>query len=184
MAQPAEGARTISGKAPPWPKKGACVGFDFRGVSGLPHRDIPRLCRDTGPPSLAGFVFLDLVAPYISTGRITPGSTRVPLLPIRVQRAIVSASGPRGEGASQVNAKMPPKIASHLLFFAPECWGELKRFSELCLGTYAFSGREQRALAGVGQHFEKADTFRRIAEVVLIALMYGIGRRFLPPLPS
>jgi hypothetical protein len=59
---------------------------------------------------------------------------------------------------------MPRKIASHLLFFAPEYWGELERFSKLCSGTYAFSGREQRALAGVGQHFEKAVTFRRIAE--------------------
>jgi hypothetical protein len=57
-----------------------------------------------------------------------------------------------------------PKIASHLLFFAPEIWGELERFSHLYSGTYAFSAREQRALAGIGQHFEKAVTFRRIAE--------------------
>jgi hypothetical protein len=30
-------ARTISGKAPLLPQIGACVGFDFRGVSGLRH---------------------------------------------------------------------------------------------------------------------------------------------------
>jgi hypothetical protein len=68
----------------------------------------------------------------------------------------------RGSGQREM-----PKVASHLLFFAPEHWGELDRFSHLCSGTYTFSGREQRALAGVGQHFEKAVTFRRIAEWIL-----------------
>ena len=54
-------ARTISGKAPPLPKKGLVSDRDFRGVSGLPRSlDIPRPCRDTGPPHKAGFVFLGL----------------------------------------------------------------------------------------------------------------------------
>ena len=51
---------------------------------------------------------------------------------------------------------MPPKIADALLFFAPELWGEVERFSHLCSRTYAFDDRAQRALAGVRQHFEKA----------------------------
>ena len=59
-----------------------------------------------------------------------------------------------------------PKIAPALRFFAPEYWCELERFSNLCKETHAFSGREQRALAGVGQHFEKAAMFRRIAEQI------------------
>ncbi len=59
---------------------------------------------------------------------------------------------------------MSPKVATALLFFAPERWGEVERFSHLCSETYAFSAREQRALAGVRQHFEKAATFRRLAE--------------------
>jgi hypothetical protein len=56
------------------------------------------------------------------------------------------------------------KFASARLFFAPEDWGEVERFSNLCSGTYAFTGLEQRALAGVRQHIEKAVTFRRVAK--------------------
>lgn len=56
------------------------------------------------------------------------------------------------------------KFASALLFFVPEDWGEVERFSNLCSGTYAFTGLEQRALAGVRQHIEKAVTFRRVAK--------------------
>ena len=65
------------------PQKGACVGSNFRGVSRLPHHDIPRPCRDTGPPHKAGFVF--------SGARIAPSarncaSAKLADLPRRVQR--------------------------------------------------------------------------------------------------
>jgi len=59
---------------------------------------------------------------------------------------------------------MDPKIADVLLFFAPELWGEVERFSNLCSETYKFDEREKRALSGVQQHFAKAVTFRRLAE--------------------
>ncbi len=59
---------------------------------------------------------------------------------------------------------MPPRIADALLFFAPERWGEVERFSKLYGETYKFDARATRALAGVTQHFEKAYTFRRLAE--------------------
>jgi len=61
---------------------------------------------------------------------------------------------------------MPPRIADALLFFAPEHWGEVERFSHLCSGTYAFDERGQRALAGVKQHFEKAGIFRGLAATI------------------
>ncbi len=57
-----------------------------------------------------------------------------------------------------------PKIADALLFFAPELWGEVERFSNLCSETYKFDERGKRALSGVQQHFAKAVTFRRLAE--------------------
>jgi hypothetical protein len=57
---PPEGARTISGKAPPQPKKGLVSDRIFGEYQRCHTLDIPRPCRDTGPPSLAGFVFLGL----------------------------------------------------------------------------------------------------------------------------
>lgn len=47
--------------------------------------------------------------------------------------------------------------------FAPEFCGQVELFSKLCSETYKFSEREQRALAGVLQHFEKAVTFQTLA---------------------
>jgi hypothetical protein len=47
--------------------------------------------------------------------------------------------------------------------FAPELWGQVELFSKLCSETYKFSERDQRALAGVAQHFEKAVMFHRLA---------------------
>ena len=60
---PAEGARTILGKAPPQPKMALAtiqVFGDYRSCLDL---DIPRLCRDTGPPSMAGSLFLGVRSP-------------------------------------------------------------------------------------------------------------------------
>jgi hypothetical protein len=61
---------------------------------------------------------------------------------------------------------MAPKIADTLLFFAPEQWGEVQKFSNLCSGTYEFDERTKRALAGVGQHYDKALIFRRLADAL------------------
>jgi len=59
---------------------------------------------------------------------------------------------------------MPPSRSATVRIFAPELWGEVGRFSNLCSETYKFSDREQRALSGVQQHFDKAITFQRLAE--------------------
>jgi hypothetical protein len=61
---------------------------------------------------------------------------------------------------------MVPKIADALLFFAPERWGEVQKFSNLCSGTYQFDERTRRALGGVGQHYDKALIFRRLADTL------------------
>jgi hypothetical protein len=60
QGNPPEGARTISSKAPPPPKKGLVSDRIFGEYRGCHTFDIPRPCRDTGPPLLAGFVFLGL----------------------------------------------------------------------------------------------------------------------------
>jgi hypothetical protein len=57
-----------------------------------------------------------------------------------------------------------PRLAKAVLFFAPEQWGQLTRFSKLCSGTYTFKPRDARALAGVSAHFDKAQLFLGIAE--------------------
>jgi hypothetical protein len=57
---------------------------------------------------------------------------------------------------------MPPRLPTVRLF-APELWGQVDFFSKLYSETYKFSEREQRALAGVAQHFEKALIFQRLA---------------------
>src|SRR5208337_3873624 len=57
---PPEGARTSFGKAPPRPQKGLVSDRVFGEYLCCQTSDIPRPCRDTGPPSLAGFVFLGL----------------------------------------------------------------------------------------------------------------------------
>src|SRR5208337_1358265 len=57
---PPERARTISDKAPPRPKMGLVSDRVFGEYQSCDRSDLPRLCRDTGPPSLAGSVFLGL----------------------------------------------------------------------------------------------------------------------------
>ena len=57
-------------------KNGSCNGFRFSGSIGTATSlDIPRLCRDTGPPSLAGFVFLGFRSPnrreFAPTGKVS-----------------------------------------------------------------------------------------------------------------
>jgi hypothetical protein len=58
---------------------------------------------------------------------------------------------------------MPPSRAATVGIFAPELWGQVELFSKFCSETYKFNEREQRALAGVGQHFDKAVTFQSLA---------------------
>ena len=62
---------------------------------------------------------------------------------------------------------MPPRVAAAVRVFVPELWGQVELFSKLCSETYKFNEREQRALAGIGQHFEKAITFQRLAVKLL-----------------
>jgi hypothetical protein len=54
-------ARTISGKAPPQPKMALASDAIFGDYRVCQDIDIPRLCRDTGPPHKAGFVFLGFI---------------------------------------------------------------------------------------------------------------------------
>jgi hypothetical protein len=56
-----------------------------------------------------------------------------------------------------------PARAATVLLFVPELWGQVEQFSKLCSETYKFDEREQRALAGVGQHFDKAVIFQELA---------------------
>jgi hypothetical protein len=58
---------------------------------------------------------------------------------------------------------MPPKRLATVQIFAPELWGQVALFSKFCDATYKFNEREQRALAGVAQHFEKAGRFQSLA---------------------
>src|SRR5271165_465087 len=81
---PPEGARTISGKAPQRPKKGACVGSCFRGVSRLPHLRYSPALPGHRPALLAGFVFLGFDSSVHQTGRESPDSARVALFACHV----------------------------------------------------------------------------------------------------
>ena len=47
--------------------------------------------------------------------------------------------------------------------FAPEQWGEVDRFANLHVETYKFSDTDKRAVAGVGNHFQKAITLQALA---------------------
>jgi hypothetical protein len=58
---------------------------------------------------------------------------------------------------------MPPSRPATVRIFAPELWGQVELFSNLCSETYKFNEREQRAVAGVRQHFDKAITFQTLA---------------------
>ena len=56
------------------------------------------------------------------------------------------------------------RLAKAVRIFAPEQWGQLDYFAKLYSGTYKFSKRETRALAGVSAHFEKGQIFLNIAQ--------------------
>src|SRR5271157_3457123 len=89
---PPEGARTISGKAPPQPKKGLVSDRVFGEYQRCHTSDIPRPCRDTGPPLLAGFVFLGLnVSENQRESARRPGESR--LLADSRQRGAAPKSG-------------------------------------------------------------------------------------------
>jgi hypothetical protein len=45
---------------------------------------------------------------------------------------------------------MAPKVADVLLFFAPELWGEVERFSNLSRETYKFDERGSAPYLGFG----------------------------------
>lgn len=59
---------------------------------------------------------------------------------------------------------MPPARAATVRIFAPEFLGQVELFSNFCSETYKFNARQQRALAGVRQHFDKAGIFQSLAE--------------------
>lgn len=56
-----------------------------------------------------------------------------------------------------------PKVADKLLMFAPHLWGEVERFQRFCGETHKFNERDQRALSGVGAHFEKSLRLQSLA---------------------
>lgn len=56
-----------------------------------------------------------------------------------------------------------PRVAEKLLMFVPHLWGEVERFRKFCGETYKFNERDQRALSGVGAHFEKSLKLQSLA---------------------
>ncbi|MCK1481536.1 MULTISPECIES: hypothetical protein [unclassified Bradyrhizobium] len=58
---------------------------------------------------------------------------------------------------------MKPQTLPTVRVFAPEQWGEVDRFANFYAGTYQFSDRDQRAVSGVANHFEKALTLQSLA---------------------
>lgn len=63
-----------------------------------------------------------------------------------------------------------PKVADALLMFAPERWGQVQRFRTLHATTYALRRHQQRVLAGVENHFHKANTLFQLAHDLMPAL--------------
>ena len=63
-----------------------------------------------------------------------------------------------------------PKVAERILMWAPEHWGQVDRFQKFSSTTHTFDERQQRALAGVGAHFDKAQRLMRLAERLAPAL--------------
>jgi hypothetical protein len=57
-----------------------------------------------------------------------------------------------------------PNVTPALLMFAPEQWGQVERFRRFWSTTYIFDERQQRALAGVEEHFVKSLQLRSLAE--------------------
>ena len=62
-------------------------------------------------------------------------------------------------GIKEMNTQPLPTVR----VFAPEQWGEVDRFANFYSGTYKFSDREKRAVAGVLNHFQKAITLQTLA---------------------
>lgn len=58
---------------------------------------------------------------------------------------------------------MRPEKLPVLLMFAPERWGEVERFSNLCSASFAFTPLEKRFVSGVTNHFNKALTLEALA---------------------
>lgn len=58
---------------------------------------------------------------------------------------------------------MKPQTLPTVRVFAPKQWGEVDRFANFYGGTYKFSDRDQRAVSGVANHFEKALTLQSLA---------------------
>ena len=56
-----------------------------------------------------------------------------------------------------------PKVADALLMFAPKLWGQVDRFLKFYDHTYSFAERDQRAVAGVRNHLQKAVTLIQLA---------------------
>ncbi len=48
--------------------------------------------------------------------------------------------------------------------FTPELWGQVERFQNFWSTTYVFDDREQRAVRGVGAHFEKGQVLLGLAK--------------------
>jgi hypothetical protein len=63
-----------------------------------------------------------------------------------------------------------PKVADRILMWAPEHWGQVDRFQKFSSTTHKFDDRQQRALAGVGAHFDKAQRLMRLAARLAPAL--------------
>lgn len=63
-----------------------------------------------------------------------------------------------------------PKLPKAVRMFAPERWGQVDRFRTLWPTRYKFRNREQRVLAGVGNHFHKALTLLAISKDLLSGL--------------
>jgi len=64
-----------------------------------------------------------------------------------------------------------PKIADALLMFVPEHWGQVERFIRFYSHTYSLSDRDQRAVVGVRNHFDKAARLLKLAQKLRPNLM-------------
>lgn len=64
-----------------------------------------------------------------------------------------------------------PKIADALLMFVPEHWGQVERFIRFYAHTYSLNARDQRAVVGVRNHFDKASRLLELAQKLRPNLM-------------
>lgn len=63
------------------------------------------------------------------------------------------------------------KVPDVLLMFVPEQWGQVERFIRFYATTYSFDARQQRAVVGVRNHFDKAQRLIELAEKLRPNLM-------------